>query len=192
MYHAGPGEWPKKLQTPNQALWYCLAVHKLKILANVLLGMRELRNRPPKKSDFVYSRTKLLPTNSSSYWATLTQNDIAFVVVAPFSPFVCKLARVAVLASWGTQQKFCHFNQQKKNNRGSAQFTCKRIFITLCLWWLRSRCLPNPCQSESMSSGSRPPVRVFSKCYGQAEVLSLYMLIVDPLQSLKAWPTQLL
>ena len=28
-----------------------------------------------------------------------TQNDIAFVVVAPFSPFVCKLARVAVLAS---------------------------------------------------------------------------------------------
>ena len=96
MYHAGPGEWPKKLQTPNQALWYCLAVHKLKILANVLLGMRELRNRPPKKSDFVYSRTKLLPTNSSSYWATLTQNDIAFVVVAPFSPFVC---RVAVLAN---------------------------------------------------------------------------------------------
>jgi len=28
-----------------------------------------------------------------------TQNDIAFVVVAPFILFVCKLARVAVLAS---------------------------------------------------------------------------------------------
>ena len=30
------------------------------------------------------------------------QNDIAFVVVAPFTPFVCKLARVAVLASCGS------------------------------------------------------------------------------------------
>ena len=30
------------------------------------------------------------------------QNDIAFIVVAPFSPFVCKLARVAVLASCGS------------------------------------------------------------------------------------------
>ena len=28
-------------------------------------------------------------------------NDIAFVVVSPFSPFGCKMARVAVLASCG-------------------------------------------------------------------------------------------
>jgi len=30
------------------------------------------------------------------------QNDIAFVVVAPFSPLVCKLERAAILASCGS------------------------------------------------------------------------------------------
>jgi len=30
------------------------------------------------------------------------QNDIAFVLVASFSPYVCKLATVAVLASCGS------------------------------------------------------------------------------------------
>jgi len=30
------------------------------------------------------------------------QNDIAFIAVAPFSPFICKLAKVVVLASCGS------------------------------------------------------------------------------------------
>jgi len=30
------------------------------------------------------------------------QNDMAFVIVAPFSPFVCKLANVAVFGSCGS------------------------------------------------------------------------------------------
>jgi len=36
------------------------------------------------------------------------QNDITFIVVPPFSPFVCKPARVAVLASCGSDAILSH------------------------------------------------------------------------------------
>ena len=81
-----------------QREWYCLAVHK-KILANVPLSTRELRNRPSDfiaaffLSFFLLSRTKLLTSIAYKTKAVIelihTQNGIAFVVVAPFSPFVC-------------------------------------------------------------------------------------------------------
>jgi len=52
MYHPDNGQ--KKLQTPNQAYRQNdTAWQFTKILANVPLSMLELRNRPPKKSDFV-------------------------------------------------------------------------------------------------------------------------------------------
>jgi len=82
---------------------YCLAVHKKPLSA------QEWRNRQLKKSDFVIfflllSHTKLLTSIAYKLKQLLsyfTQNNIAFIVVAPFSLFVCKLARVAVLASCG-------------------------------------------------------------------------------------------
>ena len=58
------------------------------------------------KVKYIYQRTRyrsLFRDGSLQTKALIevlhAQNDIAFVVVAPFSPFVCKLARVAVLAS---------------------------------------------------------------------------------------------
>ena len=79
------------------------------------------------------------------------QNDIAFVAVTPFSPFVCKLARVAVLARcssnttpyWATHKR----SRFRCEPIAHVQFTCKHI-LPLCLWWLHSKCLPNPCQSD--------------------------------------------
>jgi len=73
------------------------------------LSAQEWRNRQLKKSDFVIfflllSHTKLLTSIAYKLKQLLsyfTQNNIAFIVVAPFSLFVCKLARVAVLASCG-------------------------------------------------------------------------------------------
>ena len=74
--------------------------------------MRELRNGLPKKSEFVIFfllssfSYKTLDYHSLQTKAVIellhVQNDIAFVTVAPFSPFVCKLARVVVLASCGS------------------------------------------------------------------------------------------
>ena len=91
-------------------------------------------------------------------------------------------------------------------------------FMALCSWWLHSRCLLNPCQSDiwwlttlggiptnlylSVSTISVPswrrgflswPVEYVSpKHYCQAEVFcSWYVQIVEPLQSLQAWPTWL-
>jgi len=71
--------------------------------------MWELRNRPPKKWDFVIFfflssfSYKTLDQHSLQIKTVIelihAQNDITFIVVAPFSPFVCKLMRVAVLAS---------------------------------------------------------------------------------------------
>jgi len=99
-----------------QREWYCLAVTKT--LANIPLSTRELRNRPPKKSDFVifflssfFFSYKTLDYHSLQTKALVellhAQNDIAFVVVAPFSPFVTnwqewQFWRAAILRSSNT------------------------------------------------------------------------------------------
>ena len=68
-----------------------------KVLANIPLSTRELRNRQPKKSDFViFLQTK------AAIELIHAKNDIAFVTAAPFSSFVCKLARVVDLVSCGS------------------------------------------------------------------------------------------
>ena len=69
-----------------------------------------------------------------------SQNDIAFVVAAPFSPFVCKLARVAVLASCDSA-KFQHdailSTTQKVEVQTCAYCACvihmQTHFTTVCL-----------------------------------------------------------
>jgi len=56
-------------------------------------------------SFFLLSHTKLLtgiPYKLSRYELLHAHNDIVFVVVVPFSPFVSKQARVLVLASCGS------------------------------------------------------------------------------------------
>ena len=105
----------KKLQTPSQA---CrendTAWQFIRMLANIPLSTWELRSRAPKESDFVIffllSHTKLLTSIRSLQTKTViellhAQDDIALIVVAPFNPFVCKLARVAVLASCGSAKQ---------------------------------------------------------------------------------------
>ena len=99
-------------------------------------------------------------------------------IVAPFSPFVCKLARVAVLASCDSA-KFYHdailSNTQKVEVQMCAYCACvvhmQTHFTTLCLWWLRSRRFPNPCQSNiwlltTARRNSYQPVlvRIFRNC----------------------------
>jgi len=70
IYHSyvSPRQWSKRLQTPNQACGKNdTAWQFTKILANVPLSTRELRNRPLKKSDFVIfilSHTKLLTSTA--------------------------------------------------------------------------------------------------------------------------------
>jgi len=142
-----------------------------KILANVPLSIRELRNTPPKKSDFIFvvvvflsfflssflpSHTKLLTSIAYKTKAVIeliyTQNDIAFVIVAPFSPFVCNWQEwwfwlATVLRSSNTMP-FLATHKRSRFRRVPivhAQFTCKHILL---LRWLCSRCLPNPCESN--------------------------------------------
>ena len=143
----------KKLQTPNQACRENDTAQRFtKTLANIPLSTRELRNRPPKKSDFVIFflsfflssfSYKTLDQHSLQTKAVIevlhTQNDIAFVIVAPFSPFVCKSSGFGSfqLCEVLTQ---CHF--EKHTGRGSdvrvpiahAQFTCKRILPLLIMF----------------------------------------------------------
>ena len=83
-YHtdASAGKRPKKLLPPKlsmQTELYCLAVHKT--LGNV-----------PENTQ--YSRNKSL---------LHSQNNITFVVVAPFSPFDYILAGMALLASYDSE-----------------------------------------------------------------------------------------
>ena len=61
---------------------YCLAVHK------ILLSHTELL------TSIAYKLKQLL--------SCFTHRNITFVIVAPFRAFVCKLARVVVLASCGS------------------------------------------------------------------------------------------
>ena len=67
---------------------------------------QEPRIEPPKKVGIPHlSHTKLLTSMQTKAVIEPLHaqilNDIAFVVVSPFSPFGCKMARVAVLASCG-------------------------------------------------------------------------------------------
>jgi len=61
------------------------------------LSTWELRNRPLKNLDFVIT---FLWTSVAKAVIELihAQNNIAFIIVAPVTLFVCKLAKVAVLA----------------------------------------------------------------------------------------------
>ena len=86
-----------------QREWYCLAVHKNTREHTVEYAGAE-KQTPPKSrisssfflSSFFFSY-KTLDLHSLQTKALIellhAQNDIAFVVVAPFRPFVCKLAR---------------------------------------------------------------------------------------------------
>ena len=96
--------------------------------------MRELRNRLPKSrisSSFFFliqNLTSIADKLKQLLSLVHTQNDIAFVVVAHFTPFVCKLARVAVLASCGSAKFWQRHFQQHTKGRGSD----------LCLLHMRS------------------------------------------------------
>ena len=77
------------------------------------------------------------------------QNDIAFVIVAPFSQFVCKLASCG---SVKFQTDAILNNTQKVEVQTCAYCTCtvhmQSYFTTLWLSWLHLRCLMNPCQFD--------------------------------------------
>jgi len=73
--------------------------------------MWELRNRPPKSWIFLIIFLLSLLTSLAYQLKQLlsySMHNIAFVVVAPFYPFVCKMTRAAVLTSYGSA-KFYHF-----------------------------------------------------------------------------------
>jgi len=153
-----------------QRRWYCLAVHKNTCEHTIEYVGAE--KQIAKKVGFRHlSNTTSIAYNYKAVIELLhAQNDIAFVVAALFSPFV--LARVAVLASCGldlwSSNTTSFWATQKVNT--CAYCACavhmQTQFTTLCLWSLRSRCLPNPCQSDSwclttaMRNLSRPTVTV--------------------------------
>ena len=71
----------------------------------------ELRNRPPKSWIFLIIFLLSLLTSLAYQLKQLlsySMHNIAFIVVAPFYPFVCKMTRAAVLTSYGSA-KFYHF-----------------------------------------------------------------------------------
>ena len=134
----------KEAKNPKPSMqieWYCLAIHKnTHKHIFVYAGDRRL----PKKSDFVVfflllflSHTKLL--TSIAYTKAViepfhAQNDITFIVVAPFSPFVCKLARAAVLASCGSAkfQRDAILRQQTKCRNSDVCLLCmQKHFLPL-------------------------------------------------------------
>ena len=98
----------KKLQTPSQAYMqrerYCLAVHKN--TCERIFEYAGAEKQTADKSDFIiffFLLSHTLDWHSLQTKAVIellhAQNDIVLIVVAPFSPFVCKLARMVVLAS---------------------------------------------------------------------------------------------
>ena len=135
------GWWSKKLQTPSkhEDWFYHLAVDQKLMFSNWPSSMWELRNR------LLISQTSSYFLTDIAYqlnWAILhTHKDITFIVVAPFSPFVCKLARAAVLASsWFCKiLTWCHFKTTKDRSShlpiAHTEFTCK-----CSLAWPDPRC----------------------------------------------------
>ena len=85
-----------------------------------------------------------------------TQNNIAFVIIAPFSLFVCKLARVVVFGYVAAVLWCSNAMPFWATNKGWSLDVCyctcavhmQMHFTALWLWWLHSRCLPKPSQSD--------------------------------------------
>ena len=93
------------------------------------------------------------------------QNDIAFVVVALFSPFVCKLARVAVLASCGLAKLNTTSFWATQEVDTCAYCACavhmQTQFTTLCLWlsiWHLGGICPDLWRRGSLSWPSLGPI----------------------------------
>ena len=84
----------------------CLAVYKYVYTCEHTFEYMGAEKQTAKKSDFA-SSFLLSHTTKAVIELFHTQNDIAFAIVAPFSPFVCKLARVGVLANYSSA-KFQH------------------------------------------------------------------------------------
>ena len=62
-----------------------------------------------------------------------TQNDIALVILAPFSPFVCKLAREAVLATpFWTRNKRSRFRRTTAHGWSAFVTTPSQMFWMYC------------------------------------------------------------
>ena len=121
-----------------QTEWYCLAVHK--ITWDIPWSARELRNCPLKKSDFVVSY-KLLTSIAYKLKQLLSYFTLWTLIVLG-SPFVCKLAVLwcnVILSNKVEGSEVCLLRMRSSH---------AMHFTTLCLWWLHSRCLPNPFQSD--------------------------------------------
>ena len=118
------------LKPSMQIELYCLVVYK--ILTNIPLSMRELRNRPPKKSDLI-----IFYVSSSSSYKTR-----------------------------------CHFEQHTKSRGSDVCLLCMHSsHANSCLWWSRSKCLPNSYQSDiwwlmttSKDSYQLVLVRIYHSC----------------------------
>ena len=80
------------------------------------------------------------------------QNDITFVIVAPLILSVNWQEWQFWLAVVLRSSKTIPFEQQITRSRFRYYFACtvhmETCFTALCWWWLRSRCLLNPSQSN--------------------------------------------
>ena len=144
-----------------QTEWYCLAVHK--ITWDIPWSARELRNCPLKKSDFVFSY-KLLTSIAYKLKQLLSYFTLWTLIVLG-SPFVCKLAVLwcNIILSNKVEVQRCAYC--------ACAVPMQMHFTTLCLWWLHSRCLPNPFQSDiwwittaSRNSYQFVLVRIYYNC----------------------------
>ena len=105
--------------------WYCLAVHKS--TRERTFEHAGAEEQTVEKVGFCHLSSffliQTLDLHSLQTKADIellhAQNDIAFVAAAPFSPFACKLARVAVLASCGSTKLEHDAILSNKQGRGS-------------------------------------------------------------------------